>query len=133
MTDYARQIEQIKAAQSLDEIHAIARSFSAQATGEGGILYTGKVGTVDAMVITQELAHKTGLPIINDVSRAHFLSGQPVEISFCDTAKDRELEEGRDVFLGCHTRPGKRLPRDFTDEIQWQATLELDCRIVEKR
>lgn len=94
MTDYARQIEQIKAAQSLDEIHAIARSFSAQATGEGGILYTGKVGTVDAMVIAQELARKTGLPIINDMPRAQFLSNEHVENAIRNTAKRILVEQG---------------------------------------
>jgi hypothetical protein len=79
MTDYTTQIEQINAARSLDEIHAIARLFPAQALSDGAILYTGKVGSVDANVIAQELARKTGLPIINGTPRAQFLSNGDVE------------------------------------------------------
>lgn len=94
MTDYTRQIEQIKTAQSLDEIHAVARSFSAQATGEGGILYTGKVGSVDAMVIAKELAHKTGLSIINDTQRAQFLSNEHVEKAIRKSAERILADQG---------------------------------------
>lgn len=87
MTDYTRQIERINSAQSLDEIHAIVRSFPAQAQGKRGILYTGKVGNVDAMVIAQELARKTGFPIINDTPRAQFLSEGPVKTAIGDAVK----------------------------------------------
>lgn len=94
MTDYTRQIEQIKAAQSLDEIQSIARSFPAQARGEGGILYTGRVGSIPAEVIAKELSHKTGLPIINDTPRAQFLSNQPVEIAIHKSAERILTEQG---------------------------------------
>ncbi|MGS1121006.1 hypothetical protein ACFCQI_07335 [Rhodanobacter sp. FW102-FHT14D06] len=73
MTDYSRQIERIKAAQSLDEIRAVANTNPVQAQGEGAILYSGKVGEVRSEVIAKELAHKTELSIINDTPRARLL------------------------------------------------------------
>lgn len=87
MTDYTRQIERIEAAQSLDEIRTIVRSSPAQAQGEGGILYSGKVGNVPSEIIAKELAHKTGLPIINDTARAQFLGGKTVEDAIRDSAQ----------------------------------------------
>lgn len=92
MTEYAREIEQIKAARSLDDIHGIARSFSAQALGEGGILYSGRVGSVRSEVIAKELAHKTGLSIINDTPRARFLADDSVERAIRRSARRILLE-----------------------------------------
>ena len=92
MTDYSRQIDQIKAAQSLDDIRAIAGAVSVQAQGEGAILYSGKVGEVRSEVIAKELAHKTGLSIINDTPRAKFLTDEGVYKSVASSAK-RILEE----------------------------------------
>ena len=105
MTDYTRQIEQIKAAQSVEEIKAIARAFPAQAQGDGGILYTGKVGSVDAMVIAQELAHKTGLTIINDTPRAQFLSSKPVEIGIRKSAERILTDQGMPLVKAKQAAP----------------------------
>lgn len=38
--DYSKQIEQIRKAQSLEEIQVIARQYPSKAIGEGGILYS---------------------------------------------------------------------------------------------
>lgn len=64
MTDYSTQIHQIRQAKSLEEIREIARQFSAEATGEGGILYSRPVDSVSSDRIAFELAEETGLPII---------------------------------------------------------------------
>jgi predicted metal-dependent TIM-barrel fold hydrolase len=70
MTDHSTQIDQIKQANSLEEIRDVSRQFSANATGEGGILYSRPVGSVNSEVIALELAKETGLPIINKTPRA---------------------------------------------------------------
>ncbi len=79
MTDYSGQIEQIKKANSLEEIQEVARKFSAKASGEGGILYSRPVGGVNSEAIALELSEKTGLPIINKTPRAEFLSDNGVK------------------------------------------------------
>jgi hypothetical protein len=38
--DYAKQIEQIRKATSLEEIQAIARQYPAKVIGGGGVLYS---------------------------------------------------------------------------------------------
>lgn len=60
MSGYPEQIELIKKANSLQEIQAVARQFSAKATGEGGVLYSRMVGEVSSETIALELAGKTG-------------------------------------------------------------------------
>ena len=107
MTDYSRQIDRIKAAKSLDELGAVANSFPAEAQGEGGILYSGKVGNIPAEAIAKELAHKTGLPIINDTPRAQFLSYEPVKTAIQDSAR-RIFEE-----QGLNAGQSKRAGLDF--------------------
>jgi hypothetical protein len=64
MTDYYTQIDHIRQAKSLEEIRKIARQFSAETTGEGGILYSRPVDSVSSERIGFELAEETGLPII---------------------------------------------------------------------
>lgn len=94
MTDYSRQIERIRNAQSLDEIRTVANMFSAQAQGEGAVLYSGKVGDVRSEVIAKELAHKTGFAIINDTPRAQFLSSKPVHDAIADSVRRLAEEQG---------------------------------------
>ncbi|MDL5367288.1 hypothetical protein QSH18_16895 [Xanthomonas sp. NCPPB 2654] len=84
--DYSKQIEQIRKAQSLEEIQAIARQYPAKAVGEGGILYSRPVGTVSSEVIAKELASKTGEPIINNTPRAQFLGDKETVAAIKDTA-----------------------------------------------
>lgn len=85
--DYARQIEQIRKAASLEEIQAIARQYPAKAVGEGGILYSRPVGDVSSEAIAKELAGKTGEPIINNTARAQFLGNKQVELAIHDAAE----------------------------------------------
>ncbi|MGS1121004.1 XVIPCD domain-containing protein [Rhodanobacter sp. FW102-FHT14D06] len=94
MTDYSRQIDQIKAAQSLDDIRAVAKAFPVQARSEGAILYSGKVGEVRSEVIAKELAHKTGLSIINDTPRAQFLGSKRVYDAIADSTQRILKEQG---------------------------------------
>ena len=54
MTDYSTQIDQIKQAKSLEEIRKVSRQFSAKATGDGGILYSGLVGNVSSERIAMD-------------------------------------------------------------------------------
>ena len=107
MTDYVRQIERIESAQTLDEIRAIVRSFPAQTQREGGILYSGNVGKVPSEVIAKELARKTGLPLINDTPRAHFLANGEVEKTI-HSATQRIL-----TGEGVPPETAKRLGPDF--------------------
>jgi hypothetical protein len=58
VTDYSTQIDQIKQANSLEEIRDVSRQFSAKAIGEGGILYSRPVGSVNSDVIALELAKR---------------------------------------------------------------------------
>ena len=74
MTDYSAQISAIKQARSLGEIREVARQFSASASGEGGVLYSRRIGAVSSEMVALEIAEKTGLPIINGTPRAEFLS-----------------------------------------------------------
>lgn len=78
MADYSAQIARIRQAQSLDEIREVARQFSAQAMGNGCVLYSRPVGNVTSEVIALELARKAGLPVINETPRAEFLSNLEV-------------------------------------------------------
>ncbi|CAM5469853.1 hypothetical protein [Rhodanobacter lindaniclasticus] len=94
MNNDPAQIEQIKSAQTLDDIRAVARTFSAQAQGNGGIFYSGYVGEIRSEVIARELAHKTNLAIINDTSRARFLSDEHVEKAIGDSAERIWLARG---------------------------------------
>lgn len=87
MSGYTEQIELIKKANSLQEIQAIARQFSAQATGEGGVLYSRMVGEVSSEAIALEFASKTGEPVINNTPRAQFLGDKQVESAIRESAK----------------------------------------------
>jgi hypothetical protein len=87
MTDYAAQIELIGRAQSLDEIRNIARTFSAQANGSGGVLYSGWVKDVRAEAIALELAEKLQEPIINNTPRGQFLADQKVSEAIKNAAE----------------------------------------------
>lgn len=86
MSDYERQIERIRAAGSIEDIQRIAREFSAQATREGGILYSRPVGSVSSEIIAKELSARTGDPIINDTPRGRFLANPDVEVAIKETA-----------------------------------------------
>ena len=77
MTDYSKDIDDIKNAKSLEDIRAIARRYSAKAEGEGGILYSTDVPPVghrDARKFALEEAAKSNLPIIDNTPRGQFLA-----------------------------------------------------------
>lgn len=88
MTDYSIQIDQIRKAESLEEIREIARQFPAKAVGEGGVLYSRPVGMVNSEIIALEFAEKTGQPIINKTPRAQFLSDKSVELAIRDASEN---------------------------------------------
>ncbi len=94
MTDYSTQIDHIRQAKSLEEIREIARLFSAEATGEGGILYSRPVGGVSSERIALEIADKTGLPIINKTPRAEFLSDSSVRLAIRNSVEGIFQREG---------------------------------------
>ncbi|SMQ97709.1 hypothetical protein PD5205_03554 [Xanthomonas fragariae] len=48
MNDYSSDVELIKNSRSLDEIASIAKRYSAKATKDGGILYSGRIGEVSS-------------------------------------------------------------------------------------
>lgn len=79
--DYSSDIARINGAHGLDDIKAVARTYSAAASGEGGILYSRAVGGINSEAIALELADKTGLPVINHTPRARFLSNPSVQDS----------------------------------------------------
>jgi hypothetical protein len=95
MTDYSVQIDQIKKANSLEEIREIARQFSAKAMGDGGILYSRSVGSVSSERIALELAEETGLPIINKTPRAEFLSDIDVQRAIAKSVQRFFLDQGQ--------------------------------------
>ena len=95
--DYSKQIEQIRKATSLEEIQAVARQYSAKATGEGGILYSRGVGNLSSMDISLELASKTGEPIINNTPRARFLDNAKVGAAIQDAAERIFVAQGQDL------------------------------------
>ncbi len=97
MSDYTTQIERILRAGSLDEIREVARTFSAKATGEGGILYSRPVGGVSSEAIALELADRTGLPIINRTPRAQFLSDNAVKEAIDSAARRLFQAQGMTV------------------------------------
>ncbi len=95
--DYAKQIDQIKRATSLDEIQALARQYSAKASGDGGILYSRDIGNVSSETIALELAGKTGEPIINSTPRAQFLGNKQVEAAARSTAERVFVSQGQSL------------------------------------
>lgn len=97
--DYTGQIREIKRATSLQDIQAIARQFSARASGEGGVLYSGPIGDVKSEAIAKELASRTGAPIINETPRAQFLGDEKVARAIRDTAQKIFMEQGVDPAL----------------------------------
>ncbi|MFA1726901.1 XVIPCD domain-containing protein [Xanthomonas nasturtii] len=88
MSDQATSISLVKNAKSLDEISTIAKSFSARAGDQGGVLYSRWVGDVPSEIMAVEISDNTGLPIINDTPRAQFLK----------EAEDAITKKARDIF-----------------------------------
>jgi hypothetical protein len=82
--DYSKQIEEINRAKSLEDIQRIARQFPAAAQGEGGALYSGKVGATTSHDIVLELSQNAHLNIIDNTARAKFLSNADVVSSIKD-------------------------------------------------
>ena len=85
--DYAGQIQRISRATTLEQIQAIAREFPARAVGDGGILYSQKIGDVKSEAVALEVADKTGQPIINHTPRAQFLAHPEVDTVIRETAE----------------------------------------------
>lgn len=106
MTSYADEIVKIRQAASLEDIRNIARNFSAKASGEGGILYSGPVGDVTSEAIAKELALRTGVPIINETPRAKFLAEPEVEAAIKSSAKRIFVSSGEPVDLAKRSAAG---------------------------
>ena len=79
MVDVATALSELANATTLQEIQAIAESLSAQATGSGGVLYTGYVGGAPARQVALQIASSTGQSIIDNTDRGIFLSNSAVE------------------------------------------------------
>lgn len=99
MVDYYIQIDQIRKLDALEEIRQVARQFSAQANGSGGVLYSRAVGGVSTESIALVLADMSGIPIINRTPRGEFLSNGFVRRAILDSAQRIFAEEGRSVEL----------------------------------
>jgi hypothetical protein len=79
MSGYERELERIRQASSLEDIRSVVRDFSARASGNGGVLYSGPVGNVRSEALALEIAERTGQPIINHTARAQFLADPEVD------------------------------------------------------
>ena len=95
MDDYSKQIEEINKARSLEDIQKIAGEFSAAAKGEGGALYSGKVGATTSHDIVLELAEHAHLNIIDNTPRAKFLSDPDVDASIKNRVRSIAAAEGK--------------------------------------
>ena len=73
MPEHAREVEAIRSAKTLAELQAVVNGFPAEAAGDGGVLYSRPVGTMQSQLIALEVAKQTGLQIIDDTPRAKFL------------------------------------------------------------
>jgi hypothetical protein len=94
MDDYSKQLEEISKAKSLDDIQRIAREFPATANGEGGALYSGKVGATTSHDIVLELSENAHLNIIDNTPRAKFLSDPNVDASIKNRVRSIAVSEG---------------------------------------
>ncbi|TPI51521.1 calcium-binding protein, partial [Mesorhizobium sp. B3-1-3] len=95
MNQYQSYIDQINSAQSLDDIRAIAEEFSAQSYGEGGILYSGPIGSATSTDVAVKIENATGLPIINNTDRGKFLGDDAVSDAIKNRALELFLSEGQ--------------------------------------
>lgn len=94
MDDYSKQIEEINKAKSLEDIQRIAHEFSATAKGEGGALYSGKVGATSSNEIVLQLSEHAHLNIIDNTPRAKFLSDPNVDASIKNRVRSIAVSEG---------------------------------------
>ena len=94
MDDYSKQIEEISKAKSLEDIQRIAHEFPAAANGEGGALYSGKVGATTSHDIVLELSENAHLNIIDNTPRAKFLSDPNVDASIKNRVRSLAVSEG---------------------------------------
>jgi len=94
MDDYSKQLEEISKAKSLEDIQRIAREFPATANGEGGALYSGKVGATTSHDIVLELSENAHLNIIDNTPRAKFLSDPNVDASIKNRVRSIAVSEG---------------------------------------
>jgi hypothetical protein len=88
MVDYTSAISQINNATSLEKISQIAEQFSAQASGSGGILYSGNVGTANADMVASQIANGEGLNILDATARGQFLSDSRVRDAIATAARN---------------------------------------------
>lgn len=99
MSGYERELERIRQASSLEDIRGVVRDFSARASGNGGVLYSGPVGNVRSEALALEIAERTGQPIINHTARAQFLADPEVDAAIRRSATRLFVAsgEGREV------------------------------------
>ncbi|MBP1475646.1 hypothetical protein J7I44_15150 [Frateuria sp. MAH-13] len=95
MISHAGQIQRIKQAATLEDIRSIVRELPAQAGREGGVLYSGWVGSVRAESIALEISRRTGLPIINETPRAKFLTDDGVRQTIEGRAEEIFRQQGQ--------------------------------------
>lgn len=136
--DYSSEIKNVNAALSLDQIRVIVDKFPAKAQGEGAVLYSGWVGEVHSEVIAKELAHKTGLPIINQTARAKFLSTELVERSIYDSvrriSKEKEISTYQaskmgEYFLYGDSKAPPESPFSVKNSLWGQASREFTASV----
>jgi hypothetical protein len=77
-------IADIQDAKSVSGVMNVINSFSAAATGPGGIIYSGKVGDAEASQLAPQLANQTGLNIIDNTARGQLLTNDSVANAITD-------------------------------------------------
>jgi hypothetical protein len=92
MTDYSSTIAQIRESASISEISQIVSQYSAQATGSGGVLYSGNVNGISAHniavnLVNSEQAAGTTLNIIDNTVRGQLLIDSDVQSAIRNTAQ----------------------------------------------
>ena len=106
MVEYTQIITEIQNAASTEEIQQLVNSYSASATGRGGILYTGNVGNVPAHDIATEIfnfeeASGTTVNIIDNTPRGLLLSDDSVKQAILSSVQNivatEEISAGADI------------------------------------
>jgi hypothetical protein len=83
MIELSEALSLVEAAQSLEELRAIARSLSAEAIGIGGIVYSNEIDpTTKSGALAHSLAKTLGVPILDDTSRGKFLTSFQFQKAF---------------------------------------------------
>ena len=71
-------------------VQALAASLSASASGQGGVLYSGRIGEVSAGAIANNIASALNLNILDNTARAQFLSDSAVKAKLVEVFRSAE-------------------------------------------